>query len=77
MYSNCNITFYSKTERHLNVRASEHIGVSHLTGKGVECKSFAISDQFLLDNHYSNFNPIQDGLFGGCSQIGGGEAPHP
>ena len=34
---NCNVTYYGKTERHLNVRSSEHIGISHLTGRRVEC----------------------------------------
>ena len=35
---NCNVTYYRKTECHLNVRSSEHIGISHLTGRRVECK---------------------------------------
>ena len=26
---NCNVTYYGKTEHHLNVRSSEHIGISH------------------------------------------------
>ena len=34
---NCNVTYYGKTERYLNVRSSEHIGISHLTGTRVEC----------------------------------------
>ncbi len=29
---NCNVSYYGQTGRHLNVRISEHIGVSHLTG---------------------------------------------
>ena len=33
--SNCNITYYSETERHLKVRAGEHISTSPLTGKRV------------------------------------------
>ena len=28
---NWNVTYYGKTERHLNVRSSQHIGISHLT----------------------------------------------
>ena len=39
---NCNVTYYSKTERDLNIRSSEHIGISHLTGKRVECKPSAV-----------------------------------
>ena len=47
-----------KTECHLNVRSSEHIGISHLTGRSVECKPkpSAVSDHLLLHNHDSNFN---------------------
>ena len=26
---NCNVTYYRKTERHHNVRSSEHISISH------------------------------------------------
>ena len=54
--SNCNVTYYGKTERHLNVRSSEQIAVSHLTGKKVECKPSAVSDHLLLHNHDSDFN---------------------
>ena len=53
---NCNVTYYGKTECHLNVRSSEPIGISHLTGKRVECKPSVVSDHFLLHNHDSNFN---------------------
>ena len=31
---NYNVTYYGKTERHLNLRSSEHLGISHLTEKG-------------------------------------------
>ena len=54
--SNCNVTYYGKTEHHLNVRSSEHIGISHSTGKRVECKPSAASDHLLLHNHDSDFN---------------------
>ena len=47
----CNVTYYGKTERHLNVRSSAHIGISHLTGKRVESKSSAVSDHLLLHNY--------------------------
>ena len=53
---NWNVTYYGKTERHLNVRSSEHIVISHLTGKRVECKPSAVSYHLLLYNHDSNFN---------------------
>ena len=53
---NCNVTYYGKTERHLNVRSSEQIGISHLTGKKVECKPSAVSVYLLLHNHDSSLN---------------------
>ena len=31
--SNCNITYYSETEHHLNVKSGEHLSLSVLTGK--------------------------------------------
>ena len=40
---------------HLNVRSSEHIGISYLTGKRVEFKPPAVSGHLLLHNHNSNF----------------------
>ena len=36
--SNCNITYYGETERHLKLRAGEHISMSPLTGKRVSNK---------------------------------------
>ena len=42
---------YGKTECHLNVRSSEHIGISHLAGKRIESKPSAVSDHLLLHNH--------------------------
>ena len=53
---NCNITYYGKTERHLNVRSSEHIAMSHLTEKREACKRSTVSNHFLLHNHDSDFN---------------------
>ena len=53
---NCNITYYHKNKHHLNVRSNEHIGISHLTGKRVECKPSADWDHLLLYNHDSDFN---------------------
>ena len=52
---NYNVTYYGKTEGHLNVRSSEHISILHLTGKRVEWKP-AISDNLLRHNHDSDFN---------------------
>ena len=53
---NCNVIYYGKTETHHNVRSSEHIGISHITVKRVECKPSAVSDHLLLHNHDSDFN---------------------
>ena len=53
---NCNVTYYGKTGSHLNIRSSEHLGISNLTGKRVECKPSAVSDHLLLHNHESDFN---------------------
>ena len=54
--SNCNVTYYGKTERHLKVRSGEHLGISHLTGKRVGCKPSAVSEHLLLHDHNSDFN---------------------
>ena len=52
----CSVTYYGKTERNLNVRSSDHIGMSYLTGKTVEWKPSAVSDHLLMHNHDSDFN---------------------
>ena len=55
--SSCNATYYGKTERHLNVRSGEHIGLSPLTGNKLVCKPSAISDHLLLhEDNNSSFN---------------------
>ena len=53
---NYSVTCYGKTEHHLNVRSTEHIRISRLTGKKVECKPSAVSDHLLMLNQDSNFN---------------------
>ena len=54
--SGCNTT-YGKTERHLNVRSGEHIGLFPLTGNTVACKPSAISNHLLLHEYNnSSFN---------------------
>ena len=58
MCGNCNVTYYGKTECHLNVRSGEHLGISHVTGKRVKVKLSAVSGHLLLDNHDSNFSDI-------------------
>lgn len=50
----CNVTRIGKTMRYLNVRASDHLGVPHLTGRRVAiCHNSRIGDHLLqsvLDN---------------------------
>ena len=54
--SNCNVTYYGKTDRHFNVRSREHIGISHLPEQRVESKPFAFSYHLLLHNYDTNVN---------------------
>ena len=44
------------TFRAVTATGSEHIGISHITVKRVECKPSAVSDHLLLHNHDSDFN---------------------
>ena len=54
--SNCNITYYGETERHLNVRSGEHLSLSALTGKRVNNnKKLAVKDHCLFSNHVGLF----------------------
>ena len=54
--SNCNITYYGETERHLKVRAGEHISTSPLTGKRVNNnKKSSVKDHCLLSGHACSF----------------------
>ena len=54
--SNCNITYYGETERHLNVRSGEHLSLSALTGKRVNNdKKSAVKDHCLFNNHDNTF----------------------
>ena len=55
--SNCNITYYGETERHLKVRAGEHISTSPLTGKRVNNnKKSSVKDHCLLSGHVCSFD---------------------
>ena len=54
--SNCNITYYGETERHLNVRSGEHLSLSALTGKRVNNnKKSAAKDHCLFFNYTGSF----------------------
>ena len=54
--SNCNITYYGETERHLKVRAGEHISTFPLTGKRVHSnKKSSVKDHCLLSGHVCSF----------------------
>ena len=57
MCSCCNTTYYGQFQRHFFVRASEHLGVTPLTGKFVETpKESVIFDHMLLDGHKASFD---------------------
>ena len=54
--SNCNVTYYGETERHLKVRAGEHLSISALTNKRVNNnKSSAVKDHCIFYNHEGDF----------------------
>ena len=58
----CNATYYGESERHFHIRASEHLGITPLTGKRVvNPKKSAINDHILFENHecsYDDFSII-------------------
>ena len=57
MCSCCNTTYYGQTQRHFLVAASEHLGITPLTGKFVKTpKKSAILDHRLLDSHKASFD---------------------
>ena len=49
----CNTTYFGETERHLFVRASEHLGITPLTQKRVMS---AIMDHILLEGHNATYD---------------------
>ena len=52
----CNATYYGQSERHFFFRASEHLGMTPLTGKRAKKpKKSAISDHILLNGHDVSF----------------------
>ena len=55
--SNCNISYYGKTERPLKVRAGEHISPSPLSGKrAINNKKSSVKDHCLLSGHVCSFD---------------------
>ena len=53
----CNGTYQSQTERHFFVRASEHLGITSLTGKFIKSpKKPAGFDHMFLDSHKVSFD---------------------
>ena len=56
----CNATYYGQSERHFLFRASEHLGMTALTGKRVKKpKKSAISDHILLNGHDVSFEDFK------------------
>ena len=52
----CNATYDGQTQRHIFVRASDHLDITPLTGKFVKkSKKSAIFDHILLDGHEASF----------------------
>ena len=57
MCSCCNTAYNGQTQRHFFVRASEHLGITPLTGKFVKTpKKSAIFDHMLVDGHKACFD---------------------
>ena len=55
--NSCNAIYIGKTIRHLKVRASEHLGISHLTGKRViQYTHTAIGDHILSCDHAASLD---------------------
>ena len=56
LFSNSNITYYGKTERHLNVMSGEHLSLSALTGKRVNSnKKSLVKDHCFFFNDVGSF----------------------
>ena len=52
----CNATYYGQSKRHFFFRASEHVGMTPLTGKIVKKpKKSSVSDHILLNGHDVSF----------------------
>ena len=61
----CNTTYYGQTHSHFFVRASEHLGITPLTGKFVKVHTkSAIFDHMLLDGHKAHFDNFRIHLRG-------------
>ena len=57
MCSNYKVTYYGKIYHHFLTRAAEHMGISNLTGKCLNCvKQSAVSDYLLECNCWIDFD---------------------
>ena len=56
MCSCWNATYYGQTQRHFFVRASEHLGITPLTGKFVKTPKKSAIDHALLEGHKASFD---------------------
>ena len=55
--SSCNITYYGKTERHLKIRAGEHINTYALMGESISNnKKSTVKDHCLFSGHVYSFD---------------------
>ena len=56
----CNDIYYGKTKRHFKVRASEHLGITLLTGKKVKSpKERAVFDHIVHTGHNASFDNFE------------------
>lgn len=55
----CSASYYGKTNRHLNVRASEHLGISFRTLKRVQPRNTAVSEHLLNTDHTGGFDDFR------------------
>ena len=52
----CNESYYDECVRYMNVRISEHIGISRFIKKQVKPKNSSIADNLLFCNHSASYD---------------------
>ena len=52
----CNASYIGQTTRHFHVRACEHLGVSHKTGRAVKLPPTAVSAHASASGHAASIN---------------------
>ena len=54
----CNESYYDECVRHMNVRISEHIGISRFIKKQMKPKNSSIADNLLFCNHSASYDDL-------------------